>query len=100
MQEILQDLLLFSIATATWFLVIIAARHLSKTTPPAPQAVPNPPAQEHKSTPKELPGKSCGHCGTRIKSEPVRGMSIEQASYVVFKCPVCKKETLLPYTGG
>lgn len=42
------------------------------------------------------PGRSCGHCGTRIKSDPVRAVSVDTQSYLVFACPECKKETLLP----
>ena len=42
------------------------------------------------------PGRSCGHCGTRIKTEPVRGIALNENSYLVYACPDCKKETLLP----
>lgn len=42
------------------------------------------------------PGRSCGHCGVRIKGDPVRGIALEQQGYLVYVCPDCKKETLLP----
>jgi len=45
---------------------------------------------------KELPGRSCGHCGTRIKTDPIRGVVVGEISYHVYNCPVCKRETLLP----
>lgn len=41
------------------------------------------------------PGRSCGHCGTRIKTDPVKGLVIEEQSYLVYACPDCKKQTLL-----
>ncbi len=44
---------------------------------------------------KEKPGRSCGHCGARIKSDPVKAMIVEEESYLVFACPVCKKRTLI-----
>ena len=42
------------------------------------------------------PGRSCGHCGVRIKGDPVRGVSLDTQSFLVFACPKCKKETLIP----
>jgi len=45
---------------------------------------------------KELPGKSCGHCGARTKAEPIRGIMVDGVSYHVYACSSCKKETLLP----
>jgi len=44
---------------------------------------------------KELPGRSCGHCGARIKTDPVRAVVVGDISYHVYACPVCKKETML-----
>jgi len=55
-----------------------------------------------KSTPapvaksKEAPGRSCGHCGMRNKSDPVSGIVIDKDSYNVYVCPVCRQKTLLP----
>lgn len=57
----------------------------------APANVPVPDAKQK----KETPGKSCGHCGTRIKGEPIRGVMVDGTSYHVYACPTCKKETLL-----
>jgi hypothetical protein len=42
------------------------------------------------------PGRSCGHCGVRLKGDPVRGIALDEKSYLVYACPDCKKETLLP----
>jgi len=42
------------------------------------------------------PGRSCGHCGVRIKGDPVRGIALNETSFLVYACPACKKETLLP----
>jgi len=42
------------------------------------------------------PGRSCGHCGVRIKGDPVRGIALDEKSFLVYACPDCKKETLLP----
>lgn len=42
------------------------------------------------------PGRSCGHCGVRIKGDPVRGIALDEKSFLVYACPECKKETLLP----
>jgi hypothetical protein len=42
------------------------------------------------------PGRSCGHCGTRIKGDPIRGIAFDDKNYIVLCCPDCKKETLLP----
>lgn len=41
------------------------------------------------------PGKSCGHCGVRIKNDPVRGVAIEDQNYLIYECPECKKQTAL-----
>jgi len=42
------------------------------------------------------PGRSCGHCGVRIKGDPIRGIALDDKSFLVYACPECKKETLLP----
>lgn len=42
------------------------------------------------------PGRSCGHCGVRIKGDPIRGIALDEQNFLVYGCPQCKKETLLP----
>lgn len=42
------------------------------------------------------PGRSCGHCGVRLKGDPIREVAFDENSYLVYACPTCKKETLLP----
>lgn len=39
---------------------------------------------------------SCGHCGTAVPNDPVRAISLGERSYLVYKCPNCQGETLLP----
>jgi hypothetical protein len=41
------------------------------------------------------PGRSCGHCGVRIKNDPVKGVVIEEQNYLIYDCPECKKQTAL-----
>lgn len=38
----------------------------------------------------------CGHCGNGIPNDPVRAISLGAASYMVYNCPKCQGETLLP----
>jgi|SRR5882724_5459076 len=45
---------------------------------------------------QEAPGTSCGHCGARIKGNPVSGILVDKDSYTVYVCPICRKKTLLP----
>jgi hypothetical protein len=41
------------------------------------------------------PGRACGHCGVKIKNDPVKEIVLEEQSYLVFECSVCKKQTAL-----
>lgn len=69
------------------------------TTNSGPPAEPKTIAAKSKSSVKEKPeppGKSCGHCGTRIQTLPVRGIALGEDAYSVYQCPACKKETFLP----
>lgn len=44
----------------------------------------------------EPPGISCGHCGTRIKSDPINEISLSDTeTYRVYKCPKCSETTLI-----
>jgi hypothetical protein len=78
-----------------YFLILLFMRlpTFTKEVSPAetPAITPIPDAKK-----RELPGRSCGHCGVRIKGEPVRGIMLDGNSYHVFACPTCKKETILP----
>jgi len=39
----------------------------------------------------EPPGTSCAHCGTRIKSDPIRQTVNEKETYTIHACPKCAK---------
>lgn len=43
----------------------------------------------------EPPGKSCAHCGTRIKSDPIRQTVNEKETYTIHACPKCSKLSAL-----
>ena len=66
------------------------------TTPVDFKMTPLPDIKAAVAARKEPLGRSCGHCGTRIKTDPVRGVVVGENSYHVYACPACKRETLLP----
>jgi hypothetical protein len=66
------------------------------TTPVEFKMTPVPDTRTAGAARKEPLGRSCGHCGTRIKADPVRGVVVGEISYHVYACPTCKRETLLP----
>jgi hypothetical protein len=82
---------------ALCYFMVVFFHHFSPLTrevSPAPEAAVVVPIAEAKQK-KEMPGKSCGHCGVRIKGDPARALMVDGNSYHVYVCPVCKKETLL-----
>lgn len=107
-------LLLVELTAFTGLLVVLVALFLKRYLPePAPTMYYTPTVTtgnlpvEFKMTPlpdpkaavkerKEAPGRSCGHCGTRIKTDPTRGLVVGEIAYNVYVCPACKKETVLP----
>jgi hypothetical protein len=104
-------LTLASLAVALFTLTILVLIYLLlyrvlTTPPPQSVAAPLPPAPiasgaaalvaAKKAEAALKPGRSCGHCGVRIKGDPVRGIALDEKSFLVYACPECKKETLLP----
>lgn len=100
-------LTLASLAVALFTLTILVLiylllhRVLNAPPPPAPLPPPAPMSaaaivMAKKAEAALKPGRSCGHCGVRIKGDPVRGIALDEKSFLVYACPECKKETLLP----
>ena len=99
--------LVVSLFTLTILVLIFLLLHRVLTAPPPPAvAAPVMPAPVASSAAALVaakkaeaalkPGRSCGHCGVRIKGDPVRGIALDEKSFLVYACRDCKKETLLP----